>query len=76
MGFGLIIGFIQFFDTVLDLTTQYTIKHTLAFTVMASLPLLGSGFKQQTFSFLWVPQWSPASATSFSQQQLTMTELQ
>jgi hypothetical protein len=45
-------------------------------TVMSSMPLVGSGFQRQTFPFLWVPKLSPASATSFSQQQLTKTENQ
>jgi hypothetical protein len=28
--------------------------------------LLGSGFQQRTFPFLWVPELSQISATSFS----------
>jgi hypothetical protein len=43
--------------------------------VTSSLPLLGSGFKQRTFLFLWVPELSPVSATSFPKQQLTKIEL-
>jgi hypothetical protein len=43
---------------------------------MSSLLLLGSNFQWRTFPFLWVPELSLASATSFSQQQLTTTELQ
>jgi hypothetical protein len=43
---------------------------------MSSLPLLGSGSQQRTFPFLWVPKLSLASATSFSQQQLTTSEPQ
>jgi hypothetical protein len=39
-------------------------------------PLPVSGFQWQTFPFLWVPERSLASATSFSQQQLTTTEPQ
>jgi hypothetical protein len=38
--------------------------------------LLGSGFQQRLFPFLWVPELSLASATSFSQQQLIITEPQ
>jgi hypothetical protein len=33
--------------------------------------LLGSGFQWRTFPFLWVPELSPTSATSFSQLQLS-----
>jgi hypothetical protein len=44
--------------------------------VTSSLPLLGGGFQRRMFPLLWVPELSPASATSFSQQQLTTTELQ
>jgi hypothetical protein len=43
---------------------------------MFSLLLLGSGFQQWMFPFLWVPELFMASATSFKQQQLTMTEPQ
>jgi hypothetical protein len=50
--------------------------HTPVATVTSSLPLRGSGFQHQTFPFLWVPELFPASATSFSQQQLTTTETQ
>jgi hypothetical protein len=35
-----------------------------------------SGFQRRTFPFLWVPELSPVSATSFSQQQLTTAESQ
>jgi hypothetical protein len=45
-------------------------------TVTSSLSLLGSDFQLRTFLYLWVLELSPASATSFSQQQLTTTELQ
>jgi hypothetical protein len=38
--------------------------------------LLGSGFQWQMFPFLWVPEFFPASATSFSQQQQTIIEPQ
>jgi hypothetical protein len=74
MGFGLIIRVIGLFDTALDYTLQFTITHTLVSTVTSSLPLLGSGFQQRTFSFFCVPERSPASATNFSQQQLTTTK--
>jgi hypothetical protein len=43
---------------------------------MSSLPLLGKGFQRRTFPFLWVPELSSVSDTSFEQQQLTMTESQ
>jgi hypothetical protein len=48
----------------------YMHEHTRVH-VNVSLPLLGSCLQQWTFSFLWVPELSLASATSFSQQQLT-----
>jgi hypothetical protein len=38
--------------------------------------MLRNGFQRRTFPFLWVPELSPASATSFKQQQSTTTELQ
>jgi hypothetical protein len=52
-------------------------KHKV-FAVCYSLhyPLLGVGFQRRTLSFLYVPELSPASATIFSQQQLTRTEPQ
>jgi hypothetical protein len=50
--------------------------HTLMSTVTSSLPLFGSSFQWRMFPFLWVPKLSLASATSFPQQQLTMTEPQ
>jgi hypothetical protein len=53
--------------------TCYTHARTLVSTVTSSLPLLGSSIQRRTFSFLWVPEVSPASATSFSKQQLTTT---
>jgi hypothetical protein len=59
------------------ITTLYiSLLHTLMSTVTYTLPLLGRGFQRRTFSFLWIPELSPASATSFSQQQLTTTQLQ
>jgi hypothetical protein len=64
MGFGLMTGFIGLFDTAHDYTLQYTITHTLVSTVTSSLLLMGSGFQWQTFPVLWVPELSPASATS------------
>jgi hypothetical protein len=39
--------------------------YTPVSTVTSSLLLLGRGFQWQMFPFLWVPQLSPASATSF-----------
>jgi hypothetical protein len=62
------IGFILLFDTARD--------YTLQFTVTSSLPLLGSGFQRRTFSFRWVPELSPASSTSFLEQQLKTAEPQ
>jgi hypothetical protein len=59
------------------LTTFYSsLLRTLVSTVKFSLSLLGSGFQRWTFPLLSVPELSPASATSFSQQQLTTTETQ
>jgi hypothetical protein len=54
----------------------HTHTHTVVSTVTSLLPLLGSGFQRRTFTSLWVPELSPASATSFSQQQLTKIERQ
>jgi hypothetical protein len=75
-GFGLVIEFIGLFDTASDYALQITVTHRLVFSVTSSLQLLGSGFQRRKFPFLWVPELSPALATSFLQQQLTMTEPQ
>jgi hypothetical protein len=67
-------GFIGLFDTArLRFTVHY---YALLCTVTSSLPLPGSGLQRQTFRFLLVPELSPASATSFSQQRFTTTEPQ
>jgi hypothetical protein len=60
-------GFIGLFGTASDYTLQYAVTHThtLVFTFTSSLPLLGSGFQWRTFPFVWFPELSPASATSF-----------
>jgi hypothetical protein len=58
-------------------TSQFTTAHTLVFSVCClHQSLSGNGFQLRMFPFLWVPELSPASATSFSQQQLTTTEPQ
>jgi hypothetical protein len=62
--------FIEHFDTARDYILQFTVTHTLVSAVTPLVPLLGSGFQRRTFPFLWVPEILPASATSFSQQQL------
>jgi hypothetical protein len=61
------VGFIGLFDTARDYSLQFTITHRQLSKVTSSLPLIGSGFQRQMFPFLWVPELSPASATSFSQ---------
>jgi hypothetical protein len=43
-------------------TSHFTV--TQVSTVKSSLSLSGSGFQWRAFPFLWVPEWSPASATS------------
>jgi hypothetical protein len=60
--------------TVHCYTHTHTHTHTSVSTVTSSLPLLGSGFQRRNLLFLWVPGLSPASATSFLQQQNTRTE--
>jgi hypothetical protein len=75
-GCGLMTGFIGLFDTAHDYTSQFTFTHTPVSTATSSLLLLGSSFQWRMFSFLCVPALSSASATSFSQQQFTMTEPQ
>jgi hypothetical protein len=57
-------------------TLYSSLLHTLVSTVTSSLSLLGSGFQRRTFPFPMVPERSPASVTSFSQQQLATTESQ
>jgi hypothetical protein len=57
-------------------TRAHTHTHTKCPQSRLHRPLQGSGFQRRTFPFLWVPELSPASATSFSQQQLTRTEPQ
>jgi hypothetical protein len=59
-----------------DYTLQITVTHTPVSTVLFSLSLFGGNFQWRTFPFLWFPERSPASATSFSQQQLATTEPQ
>jgi hypothetical protein len=54
------------FDTARDYILQFTITHTLTSTVMSLLPLFRSGFQQRTLPFLWIPELSPASATSLT----------
>jgi hypothetical protein len=61
-------GIIGLFDIRRDYTLQFIIAHILVFTVASSPPLLGSDFQRRTFPFLCVPELSPASAFSFSQQ--------
>jgi hypothetical protein len=62
--------------TVLQ-TSQITIGHTRSCeSVSLRQQLLGNSFQQQTFPFLWLPELSLASATSFSQQQFTTPEPQ
>jgi hypothetical protein len=46
----------------------YTHTHILASTVTSSLPLLGNGYQQKTFRFVWVPEVSPASSSNSSQR--------
>jgi hypothetical protein len=76
MGVGLVTRFIALFDTMHDYVLQFTITDTLVSTLTSSLLLLGSGFQQQMFPFLWVPKLSPALAINFSQQQLTTADQQ
>jgi hypothetical protein len=66
--------FIAHFDIARDYTLQFTNTHTILSTVMSSLRLFGRGFQRRTFPFQWFLEQSPASATSFQQQQLTTTE--
>jgi hypothetical protein len=47
-----------------------TTAYTLVSTITSSWPLLGSGFQCRTFSFFWVPELSPTSATKNSSQRL------
>jgi hypothetical protein len=73
--FGAAIGFIGLFDTTRDYILLFIGTHTYVSTVTSSLPLLSSDFNGDV-PFLWVPELSSASATIFSQQQLTTTEPQ
>jgi hypothetical protein len=57
--------FIGLFDTGHDYNLDFTVTHTLVSTVTSSLPLFGSSFQLHMFPFLWVPELSLASATSF-----------
>jgi hypothetical protein len=87
MGFGLVTGFTELLQLVttskdyaltIPHTSKITIGHTRSSQVRYSLhlPLLGISSKWWMLPFLWVPELSPASATSFSQQQPTTTEPQ
>jgi hypothetical protein len=64
---------LRLFDTAHDYTLQFTVTYTLVSTVTSSLPLLDSGFQWRTLLFFWLPELSPASAISFSQQRLKTT---
>jgi hypothetical protein len=44
------------------------------FSVTVFTVLLGSGFQRRTFPFLWVPELSLASPTSFCNSELTTSE--
>jgi hypothetical protein len=75
MGFGLMIEFIGPFDMACDYPWQFTIAHMHAYThthpcpqSCLHLPWLGHSLPWQMFPFLWVPELSLASATSFSQE--------
>jgi hypothetical protein len=68
--------FIARFGTAHDYILQFIVTRTVLSTATSSLLLLSSGFQQRTFLFFWVPELSPASATSFSQQQFTTSEPQ
>jgi hypothetical protein len=48
-----------------------SLGHTDLLRLLCLYQSSGNGFQWRTFPFLWVPELSPASATSFSQQQLT-----
>jgi hypothetical protein len=67
---GLVIVFIEHFETGRYYNLQYIITRILVPKVTSSLPLLCSGFQQQMFPFLWVPELSlncsRTLATSFS----------
>jgi hypothetical protein len=52
-----------------DYTLQITVTHRQMFSVTICIAPLGSGFQLQTFPFLWVPELSPDSATSFCNSQ-------
>jgi hypothetical protein len=72
----LLIGFIAHFDTARDYTLQFTIRHThisVHSNVFTSLCLVtaSNGRRSPSSGFLSYPC---ASASSFSQQQLTRTE--
>jgi hypothetical protein len=52
----------------LNITYIGTRKHTHKLSLVSIrifLPLLGSGFQRQTFSFLWIPKLFPAPDASF-----------
>jgi hypothetical protein len=72
-GFGLVIVFIEHFNKLLVLTLNKSVTQANILSVTVS----NSRFWVAAFNgFLWVPEPSPISATSLSQQQLTGTEPQ
>jgi hypothetical protein len=52
--------------TTRDYTLEITTTHRVVFPVTVFTAQLGNVFQQWMFSFLWVPELPPASATSFS----------
>jgi hypothetical protein len=87
MGFGLVIGFIEPLqlvttskDYVLSIlhTSQITIGHIRSsqlVTVFTSRCSVAAS-NVRNFTFFWVPELSPASVTSFSQQRVAASEPQ
>jgi hypothetical protein len=82
----LVIGFVGPYNSVTTssysaIADKHTIYSSVEHTLLSLLSLRclyrfsGNGFLRRTFCFLWVPELSPSSATSFPQQHLTTTEL-
>jgi hypothetical protein len=71
MRFGFVIELVAHsYNSLLPFRNHHPKQNNVSSLLQSPHSLLGSGFQQRTVPFLWVPELSPISATSFSQQRL------